>query len=172
LPSLKNNPKMENPNKKIKTLADDMTDVIKENKDGVIKKIIHQEEAKDKARELRSPETPRNKRFLFFGTLFLFLALGAFAFGILSKDSFIIQVAPRFRPIIFNEEHLFFDVADLKTEEIATQLDQILAETEVPKGGILGTYPTHGKKVLKLNNFMEVLGSEFRATRDNFIKDN
>ncbi|OGI65727.1 hypothetical protein A2914_02830 [Candidatus Nomurabacteria bacterium RIFCSPLOWO2_01_FULL_41_21] len=158
--------------KKIETLADDMAKVLKENKDGLIQKVIHEEEEHEEEKKQFSPESPQNKRFLLGGSVFLLLAFGALLYFILNKEAFTVEVAPQFAPLIFTDHYSTVNIGELTKEEIAGGILLKIGETGVEKGGIEGVYLAEGKKILGLSDFSARIGSTLKATEDNFLSEN
>ena len=62
-------------NKVVETYAEDMAKIIEDDKTGLIKKIIHEEEEHEKINQNLSPESKRNKIFMFVGLLLIFFGL-------------------------------------------------------------------------------------------------
>lgn len=162
---------MENSNEKVHTFTDDMTDVLQENKAGLIKKIIHEEEEKEEKKEKFSAESPQNKRYLLFGFLLLVISVVAVFFALINRDAFVAEVEPRFYPIIFNDEYTFLDVEDLEAEDIAYNMYNIARQSEVKQGSIIGIYPVTNNRVLILTDFTQQIEAGFQPTRDNFVDE-
>ena len=57
-----NENKVNNPN--IKTFADDMAEAIEADREGAVRKIIHEQEIKEKEKINISPDSRRNKLFM------------------------------------------------------------------------------------------------------------
>ena len=57
-------------NKIVETYAEDMAKVIGEDKTGLVKKIIHDEEEHEKDKKNLSPELQKNKFFIIFGAVY------------------------------------------------------------------------------------------------------
>ena len=160
------------PKPEVHTLAGDMQDVLSENKGGVVKEMIHAEEKREADRIERSPETPKNQRFLMFGALMIVIALVAVVFSALNKESFVLNVSPKFEPIIFNDHYEFIPIDDMELPKIVEQLYLVRDFSEVEAGGIEGAYMASGNRILGLSSFLEILESDFRPTRENFLKEN
>jgi len=62
-------------NKNVETFTDDMVRALEGNKEGLIKKIIHEEEEHEALKENLSPESKKNKLFMLISVFLIFLAV-------------------------------------------------------------------------------------------------
>src|SRR3989338_5325498 len=67
-------------NKFVETYAEDMARVIKDDHEGLVKKIIHEQELKDLEKKNFSPESKKNKIYMLTSLAFLFAALTVLSF--------------------------------------------------------------------------------------------
>ena len=100
---------MENENKlknrNVETYTDDMVKAIENDKGGLIKKIIHEEEEHEAEKINLSPRSRKNRLFMFISIVFIFSALAILVFlAFFDENSNIVQVAPQFIPIVFTDQ--------------------------------------------------------------------
>src|SRR3989339_920715 len=157
------------------TYAGDMAEVIENDREGLVKKIIHGEERHEEEKKNLSPESKKNKLLMFLSAFFMFLALVIlfFFFFIFKKEANTIPTEKQFTPIIFNDQSTFLEIFGLKREEIIqTVLNQVNA-TKVRVGGVEGIYLTENKQVIGLRRFISLIKSNF-VPNDNlfFVNDN
>lgn len=160
-------------NKKIETFADDMAGVLESNEPGLIKTIIQEQTAREENQKNNSPETTKNKIFMFVSILLVIISVSLIAFVILNKDLGIVSVKQRFNPLIFTDSSAVLDVADLSKrrfiEKIRTQVDT----SPVDEGEIEALYLQNGNKILGLREFMQNIESTLDIkSKGDFFEDN
>ena len=166
---------MEEPNKKIpkvETFAEDMAEVIRGDRGGLIKKIIHEEEAHDEEKLLQSPDAKRNKIFAFSGSLLLLLAVGLVGYIILSQETKTSPVETPFTSIIFNDETAFIEVAELNRDQIMQSIRTEVETKEVKLGGVDGIYLTLNNSIVGLRQFGQLINSNLNLVGNDFVDDN
>jgi hypothetical protein len=167
---------VENENKtqppKIETLSGDMLDILKTNKEGLVKKIIEEEEKHDEDKRLYSPESTQNKIFIYVGGIFLIAGIVALLFLFFKKDFGIVSVKPQFSPIIFTDSNVLSEVKGLTDEKVIDAILDKVAISEVKEGGVEGIYLTKGGKVIGLTDFMESVGASLSIKKEDFFEEN
>jgi hypothetical protein len=168
---MEKNEKMEN--KIVQTYAEDVAKVIENDTGGLIKKIIHGEEEHEAEKKNLSPESKKNKFFMFISILLLFLALATLSFFLFRKNINTIEVEKQFVPIIFNDQSTYLEVFALTKDEIAQTVLNEINTTKVKSGGVEGIYLTENKRVVGLRRFISLIKGNF-VPGDNtlFINDN
>jgi hypothetical protein len=142
------------------TYADDMAKVIGSGEVGMVKKIIHGEEEHEKEKKDLSPESKKNKLFIAASLVFWFLALFIFLFFLFfNKKINTVPVAKPFVPIIFNDKSTFWEVKDLKRDEIIETVFNEANTTKVKDGGVEGIYLSSDKKVINFRRFLTLTKS-------------
>jgi hypothetical protein len=158
----------------VETYAEDMAKVIEDDKEGLVKKIIHGEEEHQEEKKNLSPESKKNKLFMLIGILLMFLALGTLSyFFFFKKDINTVPVAKQFVPIIFNDKSTFIEVLGFNKDEITQSILNQVNATEVQNGGVEGIYLTENKQIIGLRRFITLVKSNF-IPGDNtlFVNDN
>lgn len=156
----------------VETYAEDMARVIEDDREGLIKKIIHGEEEHEKEKMELSPESKKNRALMLASLVCVITALALFSFLFLNRNKInTVPVAKQFIPIIFNDKSVFLEIKDLKKDEIATTVFKEVMTTEVKNGGVEGIYLSFDKKIVSLREFLTLLKSSFFPTEDNFIND-
>jgi len=168
---MEKNEKMEN--KIVQTYAEDVAKVIENDTGGLIKKIIHGEEEHEAEKKNLSPESKKNKFFMFISILILFLALATLSFFLFRKDINTVEVEKQFVPIIFSDQSTYLEVFGLNKDEIAQIVLNEVNTTKVNIGGVEGIYLTENKRVVGLRRFISLIKGNF-VPGDNtlFINDN
>ncbi len=154
----------------VKTYAEDMAKVIEGNEGGIIKKIIHEQEDKEAEKKNLSPNSRKNKVFIFSGTFLLFLALSLSLFFLFKQDIYILDIEQQFVPIIFTDQNVFKEVDGLKKEQIAESVWNETKVIKVKTGGVEGIYLSVNKKVIGLRKFTELISGNL--VPNDFINDN
>jgi hypothetical protein len=160
-------------NKFVHTYAEDMAEVITNDKEGLIKKIIHGEEEHEQEKKNLSPESKKNKIFMLVGVVLIFLALATLGVFIFNKPGNTITVQKQFVPIIFTDGSSNLEIAGLKKDEIAQAVLNEVNATKVKTGGVEGIYLTENKQIIGLRRFVTLINASFVAG-DNplFVNDN
>lgn len=156
----------------VETYAEAMAKVIEDDKSGLVKKIIQEEEAHEMQKRNLSPKSAKNKFFLFFSLSLIFIASAVLLLFIFSRDNPTVSIEQQFTPLIFNDQNAFLEVKDLSKDQIAQTVLNEVARTSVKNGGIEGIYLTENKKVIGLRKFVALLEAQFSLDKNNFIDDN
>ncbi|MFA6301050.1 MAG: hypothetical protein WC609_01725 [Candidatus Paceibacterota bacterium] len=156
----------------IETYADDMAEVLENDTEGLVKKIIQEEEGHEAEKKNLSPESNRNKIFMLAGAVLVLASVAILFFFVLNKNKDTVLVQKQFVPPIFNEKTTLLEVGNLKKEQIAqTVLNEVNA-TEVKSGGVEGIYLSENKQLIGLRRFLSLAGSSFAPGDDTFfVKD-
>ena len=157
----------------VETYAGDMAEVLENDREGLVKKIIHGEEKREEEKKNLSPKSKQNRLFMIVGILFIMLALLILSFFFFKTDINTVKIEEQFTPIIFNDQSAFIEVSSLNKEEIAQTILSEINTTKVKEGGIEGIYLTENKKIIGLRRFITLIKSNF-IPGDNpiFINDN
>ncbi|MFA6177781.1 MAG: hypothetical protein WC694_02730 [Candidatus Paceibacterota bacterium] len=145
----------------VETFAGDMAEILENDREGLVKKIIHKEKEYEEKKKNFSPESKENKLFMFVSFLFLFFALLILFFFFVKKENNVVQVEKRFTPIIFNDRNTFLEVSELKKEEIAQTVLGEINTTKVKVGGVEGIYLTENKQIIGFRRFLTLIKSNF-----------
>ena len=160
-------------NKIIKTYASDMERVIEDDTGGgLIKKIIHGEEEHEKEKMASSPESKKNKFFMFIGILFLGIGLTALSYLLSAKEAPTVPVERQFVPLIFNDKSVFVEIKDFSKDQIVQTIMNAANTAEVKQGGVQGIYPTYDKKMVGLRQFVSLIKGNFTPGSDIFVSEN
>ena len=88
--------------KKVETYAEDMAQVIGDNREGLIKKIILQEEENEIEKKNLSPQSRQNKFYIILGTILILATITVIILSALKKENETVLVEKQFTPIIFH----------------------------------------------------------------------
>ncbi|MFA6257637.1 MAG: hypothetical protein WC671_01350 [Candidatus Paceibacterota bacterium] len=160
-------------NKIVETYAGDMVEVLENDREGLVKKIIHKEKEFEEEKKNLSPESKKNRFFMFASFLFISLALIILYFFLFKKENNVLSVEKQFVPIIFNDQRTILEVFGLKKEEIVSIVLNEINTTKLKVGGVEGIYLTENKQVIGLRRFLTLIKSNF-VPGDNtlFVNDN
>jgi hypothetical protein len=160
-------------NKVIETYAEDMAEVIGNDTEGLIKKIIHGAEEQEVEKNKLSPQSKQNKMYMSAGIVLVVVAIAALSFLLLQKKSNIITVQGQFTPLIFNDQSAYLEIAGLKADEIKHTVLNEVGASEVKDGGVEGIYLTENKSIIGLRRFLFLTKSTFApSTSTVFVSDN
>lgn len=158
----------------VRTYAEDMAKVIEDDREGLVKKIIHGEEEHELEKKNLSPESKKNKVFMTIGFVLIFLSLAILTFLVLTKKEInTVAVQKQFIPIIFNDKSVFLEVGQMNKDEIVQSILTEIDNTEVKIGGVKGIYLTQNKDMIGLREFVSLLKSSFAPGSNTvFVNDN
>jgi len=160
-------------NRDVETLADDMVKVIENDRGGLIKKIIHEEEEHEALKKSLSPESGKNKMFMYLSVALSSIAVIVFIVMILvSKDGDDISVTPQAGPNIFLDKTEFKTIDGFAKNQITEVVSNQSENTRVKAGGVEGIYLTENKKVVGFKRFMDLLEGELTRGEAESIGDN
>ena len=158
----------------VRTYTEDMAEVLENDTQGLVKKIIHGAKEHEQEQENLSPESKKNKFFMIVSILLIVLAVITLSFFIFKNSvSNTVPVLKQFVPIIFNDQSTYIEVSALNRDEIIqTVLNEVNA-TKAQVGGVEGIYLTENKQMIGLRRFIALITSSF-IPGDNtlFVNDN
>lgn len=144
------------------TYASDMAGVIENDTQGLVKKIIHEEEESQAEKQNLSPQSRKNKTFMFLGIFLIILSLIILSYFVfLKKDNNTVGVESQLVPIIFNDKSTFFEVSGFKKDEITQTVLNQINNTKVRNGGVEGIYLTENNQIVGLQRFIALIKSSF-----------
>lgn len=161
-------------NKNIETLAGDMVEVIKKNRDGEIRKIILDQEEKETEIKNLSPQSRRNKFFLIGSGILIVLAVISLVvyFSVLLKKE-TVQGSKQFRPIIFTEKTTFADITGLEKDFVTKSVFKEATRATLESGQVEAVYVSANKKVVGFKEFLSSMKANVfpdgNAISDNFL---
>jgi len=160
------------PNKVVETYAEDMARVIEDDQGGLIRKIIQEQSEKEQEKKNLSPQSRKNKFFMFSGVVLLLIALFTFSFFILKDDIYTVPIEKQFTPLIFNDKSFFIEIENLPKDKIVTSILTEISETDLKDGGLEGIYLTKNKQVLGIRHFINILEGRLILPGRVFVNDN
>ncbi len=158
--------------KVIKTYVEDMTNALEDGKGGIIKKIIHSEEQHEIEKRNQSPESKKNKVFMFFGLFLILASIGTLFFFFQNKEVPAVPVAKQFVPLIFTDKNTLLEIADLKKAVIEKKVSEGVNTSTIKVRQIEGIYPTLNKSPVGLRKFMSAIDGSFNPSETNFVEEN
>lgn len=165
-------------NRIVETYAEDMAKVIEDDKSGLIKKIIHEEEEHEKEKKNLSPESTKNKIFIFISLLFILMSFFILFYFVLTKEIPTVSIEKQFTPLIFSDTSTSIEIAGFDKDKIIQTVYNAVAGTKIKTGGIEGIYLLNNKKDIGFRVFMtlikgnftpSVLGNDTLFVNDNFL---
>lgn len=160
-------------NKNVETYTADMVKAIENDKGGLIKKIIHEEEEHEAEKKNLSPGSRKNRLFMLISITLIILALGVLVFFAFFNNKInTVQITPQASSIIFTDQTDFVVIDGLTKEKIAETISNQANNTKVKIGGIDGIYLTENKKVVEFSRFSTLIKSSLSANQLALISDN
>ncbi len=157
--------------KLVQTYAEDMAQVLADDKSGLVKKIIHGEEEHEKEKRNLSPESAKNRLYMIIGLLFILLGLGTLFFFFGKKEAPTIAVERQFVPLIFSDASTSIDIDGLTKEKISQAVANAVLKTEVKAGGVEGIYLVLGKRDVGLREFTSLIQGNFVVPGSKLLVD-
>ena len=138
-----------------------MAKVIKDDHQGLVKKIIQEEKARADEKKNLSPESKKNRIFMQMSATLFILGLGILFFLFWNRGADTVEPVPEFVPLIFTDQSSFLEVAGLKRGEILQIIFNQTTASTVKPGGLEGIYLAFNKKVVGLRQFVFLLQANF-----------
>lgn len=162
--------------KMVETYAGDIAKVIENDREGLVKKIIHEEEGHEAEKKNLSPRSKKNELFMMIGVLLILIASAVLFLLFFKKNPDAVLIEKQFIPIIFNDKSVFMEVSALSKEEIAQTISSEINAAKIKEGEVEGIYLTENKQPLigiGFRRFIVLIKSSF-VPGDNtlFIQDN
>lgn len=156
-----------------KTYADDMAKVLEEDQSGgLIKKILHSKEESDAEKKNLSPESAKNKFFMFASFILILTGMVAISFLVFKKNISTVTLEQQFKPLIFTDKSAFLPAKGLSKDEIFRTIQNEVSTSTIKQGGVEGIYLTSDKGVLGLRYFINLISPNFIPGDPNYIYDN
>lgn len=157
----------------VTTYTADMARVLENDTEGLVKKIIKEEEGREKEKKNVSPTSKKNKLFISISIVFWVLALAILSYLLFNEEINTVPVERQFTPLIFNDKTTFLEVFGLEKEEIARTVLNRMKSTEVKIGGIEGVYLMENKQIVGLRRFVSLIKANFAPNHNPlFVSDN
>ncbi len=147
--------------KMIETYADDMAEVIRDDKEGLIKKIIHQEEEREVEKLNLSPQSRKNKLFIILGSLLMLATVAILFLALTKEDDSTLPIEEQFTPLLFNDKSVFVDISGLNRDKMTEAVLGAIDKSVLKSGEVEGIYLTENKQILKFGKFLELIASSF-----------
>ncbi|OGI76013.1 hypothetical protein A3C67_01435 [Candidatus Nomurabacteria bacterium RIFCSPHIGHO2_02_FULL_42_19] len=161
------------PDKITETYAEDVAKAIGGSQGEALKKIIHDEEAREAEKRNLFPESRRNKFFMLAGFLLLISSyLLIFFFFPDREETNEFSVQSESTSIIFNDKTSFIEVANLTKDQIAKMIWDEASNSDVKYEGIEGIYLNANKRIIGLREFITLLKSTLVLDSPELVDDN
>lgn len=144
--------------KKVETYTEDMVKALERDKQGLVKKIIHEEEEREIEKINLSPSSKKNKVFMLVSIIFILCAFGILVFLAFFQENINTTPAvPEAVSLIFTDRTEFKPIDGLNKEKIIDTVWNQINDTKVKVDGVEGIYLTENKKVIGFKRFATVL---------------
>jgi len=174
---IKNNTKInlkeaEVKNNVIETYSKDMVKILEMDKDGLIQKIIHEEEERENEHKNTSHLSKRNKIFMFIGIFLIVASVSGVLFYVITKDDGVVDVAPQFASIIFLDKSSVLDINKLPKNAVLKGVWTEAQNTKVKLSGVEGIYITEEGKGIGFQRFMTLFKNNLPNYNPAYISEN
>src|SRR3989344_760744 len=159
----------------IQTYTEDMVRVLEEDRGGLIKKIIKEQEDRETEKENQSPEAKKNKLSMIASLIFILLALSLLSFLFFREKNSLVNIdypKAQSAPIIFTDKVKMVEVSGFSKEKIVESIVNEINALEIKAGGVEGIFLTEEKKVIGLRRFDTLLKGNLLPGDVNFVFDN
>lgn len=156
----------------VETFANDMAGVIENDHEGLIKKIISEEEAHESEKKNLSPESRRNKILIFWSAILIIISLSVLGYFLGSREPVSVEVERAGTPLLFTERTSFIEVVGMKRQDIINSVVNRRKLGAGKAGGVESIYLTLNKEVVGLRQFLELTKSSFVPGEPLLVSDN
>lgn len=158
--------------KSVQTYAEDMAEVLGADREGLIKKVIHEEEDKEMEKKNLSPDSKKNQVFVILSLTMMLFSAGLVVFLLLKKDNNTVEIPPQFTPIVFTDKTKFIDISLLSKESIMEKVAKEVESTEIKNGAVEGIYLVDNKQIVGLQKFITLVKGSLSFQTENAFLDN
>lgn len=134
-----------------------------------VKNIIHGEEARQEMRKSLSPQSKKNKIYMFIGFLLLAFAVLIVVFLLSGKNTATTSKEQQSSPLVYGDRFVPLEISGLKKEDIVKKVLSEVKSTNVAAGGIEGIYLTENKQTIGLRRFLALMAVHFVPDNDALI---
>lgn len=159
-------------NANVETFATDMAEVIENDREGLVKKIIHEQEMREKEKADMSPDSTKNKTFMLISIALIFISVVVLVYFLTAPKVKTVEVEPEFKSLIFNDKSVFLDVDDLSKDQIVNKIVNEIKGSLLKNGEVEGIYFTESKKIIGLREFLNLIYSKVAMPDIDFVSDN
>lgn len=168
---------MENDNKlknrNVMTYTDEMVKAIENDKGGLIKKIIHEEEEHEAEKSNLSPKSKKNRLFMLIGIFLIISALATLIFlAFFDEKINTVSIIPQATSIIFSDQTDFRAIDGFSKEKIVETILGQVNNTKVKVGGINVVYLTENSKVIGFKRLNTLMKTNLVLNQDDLISNN
>ena len=157
----------------VETYLNDMAKVVEGNKDGVLKKIITEQEKYEERKYSESPKAKTNRKLMILGSFFFLAAIAVLAvFLIHKKENSTVDVQVQFQPPFFIDTSRFIEINGLDKSAIANSVLSEVNKSKLKQGDVIGVYFVENKKVVGLRKFLDLIKASFIPGDELFVKEN
>jgi len=154
--------------KTIHTFEEDMALAIQENKDGLVKSLIHEQEEKEAEKRNLIKYSAKNKVYIALALIFVLLASSVIVYLYFKDDIDSLFVKRRFSPLIFHESSKLIDITKKNKDNIiSTVTDEVFINDNNPEE-LKGIYFLENRKTVGFNRFLNLIESNFIGPKDLF----
>jgi len=153
--------KQESQRAQVETLAEDMARVIENDKEGLIKKIIHEQEMKEAEKRNLSPESKKNKVFMLLSFMLVTISMLTFIYFLYQDGPAQSPVTPQFNSMIYVDKTVFLRADGLNKDQTTALILNEIKNVTLKSKGIEAVYLTLSERVIGLSQFLAIFRSEF-----------
>jgi hypothetical protein len=160
----------------VETFTDDMVKVIEDDKGGLIKKIIKEQEAHEVERKNLSPQSRKNRTFILVGLILILFAVALLAFLFFKQNNqtipLVINTTTQSHSLIFTDTTIPLNIAGLDRDTIAQNITSEVQHSTIKESGIEAITPFENGKPIGLRRFVEIIKSSFDPSNLDLVSDN
>ena len=144
----------------LKTFSQDVAKAVEKNEGTIVRELLEEQTERDIEEKEFSPESKKNRLFIFGGMGLFILALVFLIIIFFSKSNFFAKdIVLNNAPFIFVEENSFLDISNLKKEEIYKKVFDFSKSASFKTGGVMSVYLTKNNKVIGFQDLMQNIES-------------
>lgn len=156
----------------VHTLSQDIGDALSSNTDGVVRKIIKEQEEKESEKKNIIKYSKKNRIYIFLTVFFILLSLviGLFIYFKNQGNSFLFK--QKFTPLIYHENTKIIDVEEETKDSLSKLISDEVVNLDQKQGYIEGIYLRENKNSVGLIQFLKILESETILEKNKVFGDN
>lgn len=159
----------------VQTFTEDMVKVIEDDKEGLIKKIIKEQEEHERLGQNTSPKSTKNRIFFAVGIVLLLAALGLLGFLVVRESGKVVE-SPSVKidapSLLFTDKIQVREVGGLDKDRVVGSFLGSVDQVDVKNRGIEAIYLTEDKSIIGLNKFLKLIKANFAPEESEVVSDN
>ncbi len=156
----------------LKTFSQDVAKAVEKNEGTIVRELLEEQTERDIEEKEFSPESKKNRFFIFGGMgLFILALIFVIIVFVSSSNFFAKDITLRTSPVIFVEENDFLDITGLEKDKIVEKIRLFNNSKSFKIKSIVSFYLTEKNKIVGFKEFMQKINADVKDNYFSVIDD-